>query len=131
MTIYSLDYSFPNLESVRCHMSSSPCCFLTCIQISQDAGSVLWCCHLFKNFPQFLVIHTIKDCSVVNKADVVVFPELSCLFCYPRDVGNLISHSSAISKSSLSSWKLSVHVLLKPRLENFEPLLLFEMRKIV
>ena len=131
MKFTTLTYTFSNLKLVCCSMSSSNCCFLTYIKISQEKEKVVWYSHLLKNFPQFLVIHTIKDCSVVNKADVVVFPELSCLFCYPRDVGNLISHSSAISKSSLSSWKLSVHVLLKPRLENFEPLLLFEMRKIV
>ena len=123
--------SFPNLESVRCHMSSSHCCFLTCIQISQEAGKVIWCSHLFKNFPQFLVIHAIKGCGVVNTADVVVFPELSCFLYDPRDAGNLISGSSAIFKSSFKSWKLSVHVLLKPGLENFEPLLLFETREIV
>ena len=122
---------FPNLESVRCHMSSSHCCSLTCIQTSQQTGKVVWCSHLFKNFPQFLLIHTIKGCGVVNKADVFVFPELSCFLYDPRDVGNLISDSSAISKSSLNIWKLSVHVLLKPHLENFEPLLLFEMREIV
>ena len=123
--------SFPNLESVRCHMSSSHCCFLTCIQVSQEAGNVVWCSHLFKNFPQFLVIHAIKGCGVVNKADVIVFPELSNFLHDPRDVGNLISDSSAISKSSWNIWKLSVQVLLKPQLENFEPLLLFEMREIV
>ena len=123
--------SFPNLESVRCHMSSSHCCFLTCIQISQQTGKAVWCSHLYKNFPQFLVIHTIKGCGVVNKADVFVFPELSCFLYDPRDIGTLISDSSAISKSSWNIWKLSVQVVLKPQLENFEPLLLFEMREIV
>ena len=112
-------------------MSSSPCCLLTCIQISQEAGKVVWCSHLFKNFPQFLVVHTIKGCDIVNKADVVVSPELSHFLYDPKDVGNLISDSSAVSKSSLNLWKLSVHVLLKPRLENLEPLLLLEMREIV
>ena len=112
-------------------MSSSPCCLLTCIQISQEAGKVVWCSHLFKNFPQFLVVHTIKGCDIVNKADVVVSPEISRFLYDPRHVGNLISGSSAVSKSSLNIWKLSVYVLLKPGLENLEPLLLLEMREIV
>ena len=103
---------FPNLESVRCHMSSSHCCSLTCIQISQQTGKVVWCSHLFKNFPQFLVVHTIKGCGIVNKADVVVCAELSRFLYDPRDVGNLISDSSAVSKSSLNIWKLSVQILL-------------------
>ena len=97
---------------------------------SQKAGQVVWCSHLFKNFPQFLVVHTVKGCGVVNKADVVS-PEFSCFLYDPRDVGNLLSGSSAISISSLKIWKLSVHVLLQPHLENFEPLLLFKMREIV
>ena len=122
--------SFPNLESVRCHMSSSHCCLLTCIEISQEAGKVVWCSHLFKNFSQFLV-HTIKGCDIVNKADVVVSPEISRFLYDPRHVGNLISGSFAVSKSSLNIWKLSVYVLLKPGLENLEPLLLLEMREIV
>ena len=104
-------------------MSGSNCCFLTCFQISQEAGKVLWYSHLFKNFPQFVVIHTVKGFSIVNKAEVDVFLELSCFFYDPKDVGNLISGSSAFSKSSLNIWKFSVHVLLKPRLESFEQLL--------
>ena len=101
-------------------MSSSNCCFLTCIQISQEAGQVVWYSHLFKNFPQFVVIHTVKGFAIVSKAEVDVFPELSCCFNDPTDVGNLISGSSAFSKSSLNIWKFLVHVLLKPGLENFE-----------
>ena len=104
-------YSFPNLESVHCHMSSSHSCLLTCIQISLEAGKVVWCSHLFKNFSQFLV-HTIKGCDRFNKADVVISPELSWFLHDPRDVGNLISDSSAVSKSSLNIWKLSVQILL-------------------
>ena len=99
-------------------MSDSNCCFLTCIQISQEADQEVWYSHLLKNFPQFVVIHTAKGFSVVNEADV--FLEVSCLFCDPRDVGNLISRTSAFSKSSLNTWKFSVHVLSKPYLENFE-----------
>ena len=75
---------------------------------------------LLKNFPQFGVIHTVKGCSVVNEAEVDIFLEFSCFFYDPEDVGNLISGSSAFSKSSLNIWKFSIHLLLKPRLENFE-----------
>ena len=109
-------YSFPNLEPVCCSMSSSNCCFLTCIQISQEAGQVVWYSHLLKNFPQFVVIHTVKGFGIVNKAEVDVFLELSHFFDDPTDVGNLISGSSAFSKSSLNIWKITVHVLLKPGL---------------
>ena len=103
-----------------CSMSSSNCCFLTCIQISQEAGQAVWYFHLLKNFPQFVVIHTVKGFGVVNKTEVDVFLELSCFFYDPTDVGNLISDSSAFSISSLNIWKFMVHVLLKPGLENFE-----------
>ena len=100
-------------------MSSSNCCFLTSIQISQEAGKVLWYSHLLKNFPQFAVIHTVKGFGIVNKTEVGVFLELSCFFYDPTDVGNLISSSSAFSKSSLNIWNFKVHVLLKPDLENY------------
>ena len=101
-------------------MSSSNCCFLTYIQISQEAGQVVWYSHLFQNFPQFIVIHTVKRFGIVNKAEIDVFLELSYIFDDPEDVGNLISGSSAFSKTSLNIWKFTVHVLLKPSLENFE-----------
>ena len=81
---------------------------------------MVWYSHLLKNFPQFLVIHTVKGFGVVNKAKVDVFLELSCFFYNPADDSNLISGSSAFSKSSLDIWKFTVHVLLKPGLENFE-----------
>ena len=113
-------YSFPNLEPVHCSMSSSNCCFLICIQISPEAGQVVWYSHLFKNFPQFVVIHTVQGFGVVNKAEVYVFLELSCFFHDSVDVGSLISVSSAFSKTGLNIWKFMVHVLLKPDLENFE-----------
>ena len=113
-------YSFSYLEPVCCSMSSSHCCFLTCIQISQEAGQGVWYSHLFQNFPQFIVIHTVKGFGIVNKAEVYIFLELSCFFNDPADVGNLISDSSAFSKTSLNIWKFMVHVLLKPGLENFE-----------
>ena len=101
-------------------MSSSNCCFLTCIQISQEAGKVVWYSHLLKTFPQFVVIHTVKGFGIVNKAEVDVFLELSCFFNDLVDVGNLISGSSAFSKTILNIWKFTVHVLLKPGLEKFE-----------
>ena len=101
-------------------MSSSHCCFLTCLQISQEAGQVIWYSHLLKNFPQFVVIHTVKGIGVINKAEVDVFLEFSCFFNDPLAIGNLISGSSAFSKSNLNMWKFTVHVLLKPGLENFE-----------
>ena len=91
-----------------------------CIQVSQEAGQVVWYSHLFKNFPQLVVIHTVKGFGIVNKAEVDVFLELSCMFNDATDVGNLIYGSSAFSKSSLNIWKFTVHVLLKPGLENFE-----------
>ena len=116
----ALIYSFPNLGSVCFSMSDSNCCFLTCIQISQEAGKVVWYSHLFQNFPQFVVTHTVKGHGIVNKAEVDVFMELSCFCNDPTDVGNLISGSFAFSKSSLNIWKFMVHVLLKPSLENFE-----------
>ena len=81
---------------------------------------MVWYSHLFKNFLQFFVIHKIKGFGVVNKAEVDVFLELSCFFNHPAHVGNLISGSSAFSKSSLNIWKFTVHILLKPGLENFE-----------
>ena len=81
---------------------------------------MFWYSHLFKNFPQFIVIHTVKGFGIVNKAEVYVSLKLSCFFDDPADVGNLISGSSAFSKSSLNIWEFMVHVLLKPSLENFE-----------
>ena len=81
---------------------------------------MVWYSHLFKNFPQFVVIHTVKSFGIVNKAEVDVFLELSCFFDDPADVGNLNSGSSAFSKSSLNIWKFMVHILFKPGVENFE-----------
>ena len=81
---------------------------------------MVWYSHLFQNFPQFIVIHTVKGFCIVNKAEIDVFLELSCFFDDPTDVGNLISGSSAFSKISLNIWKVTVHVMLNPGLENFE-----------
>ena len=101
-------------------MTGSNCCFLTCRQISQEAGQVVWYLHIFKNFPQFAVIYTAKAFDVVNKAEIDVFLELSCFFYDLMGVDNLISGSSAFSKTSLNIWKFTVHILLKPGLKNFE-----------
>ena len=111
---------FPNLEPVHCSMSSSNCCFLTCLQVSQEAGKVVWYSHLFKNFPQLVMIHTFKVFSLGSEAEVDVFLEFSCFLYDPVDVGNLISGSSALSKSSLYIGKFLVHMLLKPSLKDFE-----------
>ena len=113
-------YYFSYLEPVCWSMSSSNCCFLTCIQVSQEAGQVVWYSHLFQNFPQFIVIHTVKVFGIVNKAVIDVFLEPSCVFSDPADIDNLISGSSAFSKTSLNIWKFMVHLLLKPGLDNFE-----------
>ena len=115
----ALMYAFSYLEPVCCSMSSSNCCFLTCIQISQEAGQVVWYSHLLKNFPQFIVIHTVKGFGVVNKAKIDVFLELSCFFNDPADVGNLISGSSAFSNPTWTSassrftycWSLAWRIL--------------------
>ena len=114
----ALMYSFPNFESVHCSMSSSNYCFLTCIQVSQEAGKVGWYSCLFKNFPQFVVIHTVRGISVGNEVDVSL--EFPCFLCEPMNVGNLISGSSASLKLSLYIGKFLVHILLKPLLMDFE-----------
>ena len=105
MTVYSLDVLPIWNYIVPCPVLT---CFLTCIQISQEAGQVVWYSHLLKNFPQFIVIHTVKGFSIVNKAEIDVLLEFSCFFCDLKDVGNLISGSSAFSKSSLNIWKFTV-----------------------
>ena len=111
-------YSFPNLEPVYFVMSGSNCCFLTCIQISQEAGKVVWYSYLSKNLN--LLWSTVKGFDIVNKAEVYAFLELPCFFYAPTDAGNLISCSFAFSTSSLNIWKFLVHILLKPHLENFQ-----------
>ena len=88
--------------------------------ISREAGKVVWYSHLLKNFPQFVVMYTIKGFSIVNEAEVDVFLKFSCFFYSPTDAGSLNSGSSAFSKSSLYIWKFSVHILLKPSLKDFE-----------
>ena len=101
-------------------MSISNCCFLSCLQVLQEAGKVIWYSHLLKNIPQFVVIHTVEGFSVVNEAEVDVFLGVSTFFCDPAYVGNLMSGFSTVSKSSLYTWKFSVHILLKPSLKDFE-----------
>ena len=109
----------PFLGPLHCSTSSSNCCFLTCIQISQEAGSVVWYSHLFQNFPQFVVIHTVKGFGIVNKAEVDVFQEFFCFFYDPTDVGNLVFGSSVFlnpSWTSVSSlfmycWSLAWRIL--------------------
>ena len=101
-------------------MSGSNCCFLACIQVFQEAGKVVWYSHLFQNFPQFIVIHTVKGFSIVNETEVDVFLEVPCFLYDPMNDGNLTSGSSAFSKSSLYIWNFSVHVLLKANLKDFE-----------
>ena len=117
MTIYSLNVLLYQFGASPLFYVSSNSCFLTCIQVSQEAGKVISYFHLL-NFPRFGVIHTVKGFNVVNEADV--FLEFSCFFYDLMDVGNLISGSSAFSKSSWNIWKFSIHILLKPGLENLE-----------
>ena len=109
---------FPNCEPVHCSMSGSNCCFLTCIRVSQDAGKVIWYSHHFKNFPEIVVIHTIKGFNIVNEAEVSL--EFLCFFYDPTDVGNSISGSSVFSKSILYVWKFLVPVLLNPSFKDLE-----------
>ena len=109
-------YSFRNLEPLCCCRSSSNCCFLSCIQVSQETSKLVWYSHLLKNFPQCVVIHTVKGFRIVNAAEVDVFLEFLCFFYNPTDVGNLVSGSSTFSKSCLYIWTFSIHVLLNPHL---------------
>ena len=113
-------YSFSYLEPVCCSKPRSNCCFLTCIQVFQEAGQVVSYAHLFQNFPQFIVIHTVKGFGIVNKAEIDAFLELSWFLNDPANVSNLISGSFVFSKTSLNIWKSTVHLLLKPGLENLK-----------
>ena len=116
----ALTYSFPNFEIVRCTMSGSNCCFLTHIQVSQETGKVVWYSHLFKNFPQFVVIYTVKGFSIINEAELDACPELPFFLYNPMNAGNLISGSSAFSKPSLNICKFLVHILLMHSLQDLE-----------
>ena len=119
MTIYSLDVLLSQFWNSPLFQVWFNCCFLACIQVSQEAGQVVWCSHLLRIL-QFVVIHVVKGFSVDSEADAQVFLEFSWFFCDPVDVGNLISGSSAFSTSSLYIWKFSVHILLKSVLKDFE-----------
>ena len=110
MTIYSLDIPFAQFGTSLCSMSSSNYCFLTHIQVSQEASKVVWYAHLFENFPQFIVINIVKDFSEVNEAEVDVLLDLLCFLHDPVNVGNLISGFSASSKPSLYIWKFLFQV---------------------
>ena len=107
-------YFFPNFEQVGCSTSDSNCCFLICTQVSQETGKVVCYSHLFKNFPQFVMINTVNETEVDN------FLEFPCFLYDPTDVGNLISGSSTFSKSGLYIWKFLVYVPLKSSLKDFE-----------
>ena len=120
MTIYSLNVLLFLFGTSLCSMSSSNCCFLTCIYVYQEAGQVVWYSHLCQNIPQFIVIHRVKGFGIVNKAEIDVFLELSCFLDDPMDVGNLISGSSTFSKTRLNIWNFMVHLLRKPGLQNFK-----------
>ena len=117
MTLYSLVILLYNIEPVHCSMSTSNCCFLTGIQVSQETGKVVWYCQFFKNFPVCCDPH--KGFSIVNKSRFFFYNSLA-FSMIPMDVGNLISCSSAFSKSILYICKFSVHILLKPHLGNFK-----------
>ena len=101
-------------------MFSSNCCFLSHIQVSQKTGKVFWYSYFSENFLQFVMIHTVKGCNIVNETEVDFLGELSCFLYEPVEVGNLISGSSAFSESSLNTWKFLIHVLLKPSMKNFD-----------
>ena len=116
----AMTYSFPNFEPVHYSMSRSSCFFLICIQVSQETGKVVWYSHLFKNFPQFVVIYTVKGFNIVNKTEVDFFLVFPCFFYDPMDVGNLITGSSPFLNQACTSGNFLVHVLLKPSLKNFE-----------
>ena len=113
-------YSFPNLEPVCFSISGFNSCFLKCIHIFQKADQMVWHSHLLMNFAQFVVIYTVKDFGIDNKTEVDILLKLSCFFDDPVDIANLISGSSAFSKSSLNIWKFMVHILLNPGLETFQ-----------
>ena len=101
-------------------MFGSNCYFLTCIQVSQEIGKGVWYSHLFKNFLQFVVIHTVKGISIISEAEVDVYLEFPCLLYDATNVVYLLSSSSAFSKPRLCTWKFSVHIILKPSLKDFE-----------
>ena len=111
-------YSFSDLEPVCCSMSTSNCCFLTYIQVSQEAGQVVWYSHLLKNFPQFIVIHTVKGFGIVSKAEIDVFLELSCFFHDPADVGFAAKDGEALYSHQKQDRELTVPQIMNSLLPN-------------
>ena len=119
--IYNIQsYAFPSVEPLHCLMSGSNCCFLIYIQFSQETGKVDWYSHFLQNFPQFVVIHTVKGSSAVNEAEADVFLEFLVFSMIQQMLANLVSGSSAFSKPSVYTWNFLVHILLKPSLKDFE-----------
>ena len=115
-----LPYSFLNLEPISCSTQGSNCCFLTHIQASQEAGKMIWYSHLSESLPQFVMIHTVKDFSVVDETEIDVFLKFPCFLYNPANVGNLISSSSSFPKPRLDICKFLVHIMLKPRMKDFK-----------
>ena len=113
-------YSFLNSEPISCSIHGSNCCFLTHIQVSQKTGKMVWYSHLFKSFPQFVTINTVKGFSIVDGPEVDAFLVFPCFLYDPSDVHNLISGSSTFSKPILNIWKFFVHIMLKPSIRDFK-----------
>ena len=113
-------YSFPSLEPISYCIQGSNCCFLTCIQVSQESGKMVWYSHLFQSFPQLVMIHTVKGFSIIDETEVGVFLEFPCFLHDPGSVDNLISGSSSFSKPSMDIWKSLVHRMLKPIMQDFK-----------
>ena len=107
-------------RTTQLFIQGSNCCFLTRMQVSQETGKMVWYSHLFKSFPQFVMIHTVKGFGVVNETEVDVFLEFPCFLYDPVNVDSLISGSSSFSKPSLDVWKFLVHVVLKPGMRDFK-----------
>ena len=112
----ALSYSFLNLEPICCSIQGSNGYLLICIQVSQETGKMVWYSQLFKSFSQYVMIHTVKGFSIVNETELDVFLEFPCFLCYPANVGNLISASSSLYKSTLDIWKFLVCVMPKTRM---------------
>ena len=110
----ALSYSFLNLKPISCSIQGFNCCFLTCIQVSQETGKMVWYSHLSESFPQFVMICTVKGFHVVNETEIAVLLKFPCILYTPATVGNLISSSSSFSKPSMDIWKFLIHLILKP-----------------
>ena len=105
---------FFNPEPISCSIQGSNCCFLTCIQVSQETGKMLWYSHLSKSFPQFVMIHTVKGFSIADETEIDVFLKFPCFLYNPVNAGNLIYSSTSFSKPSLNIWKFLVFIMLTP-----------------